>query len=352
MPPAFRATLARPIPALAVVSALLGTAPAVAQERFTVSGPRVAIYNLAGRVEVARGTGSAVVVEVTRGGRDATQLRVEQGPLAGIATLRVIYPGNRIAYPQGGGSTTLRVREDGTFGGTIRGNEGRSVRVADDDGLEAWADLRILVPEGLDLDVQLAVGGISARGLTATLRLDTHSGDVAIEAIRGRVVLDTGSGNVRATGVDGELTVDTGSGDVEVRDTRVGTLGVDTGSGTVRLEGVTAEALLIDTGSGGVSATGNAGRIDVDTGSGDVSLDLGDRLAQVAVDAGSGDVTLLVPAGFGAQVSLETSSGDLEVNVPLQVVRRGGDALEGTIGDGRGRIQVETGSGRITLRQK
>lgn len=339
-------------PALLLLALLAGPAGASAQERFTVGGPRVAIHNLAGRVEVQRGTGSAVVVEMTRGGRDGGRLRVEQGPIGDRTVLRVIYPGDEIAYPRGGGNTNLRVRDDGTFGGAIRGRQGRAVRIARDGDVEAWADLRVLVPAGLDAEVYLAVGEIAARGVSADLRLDTHAGAITAEDLRGRIILDTGSGGVRAGGIEGELVVDTGSGDVVLRDARVGTLSVDTGSGTVQLDGFRADALTVDTGSGGVRGTGDAEVVEVDTGSGDVSLDLGGTLRDVTVDAGSGNVTLAVPAGYGARVSLETSSGDLDVNLPLQVVRRGRDALEGTIGDGRGRLEVDTGSGTITVRGK
>lgn len=339
--------------ALALFPALAGLAPtAAAQERFTLAGPDAAIYNLAGRVSIERGSGSAIVVEVTRGGPDGGRIRIEHGPLGGRSALRVVYPGNDVGYPESAGETNLRVREDGTFGDDRRGRPGRQVRVARDGALEAWADLRVLVPAGMDLDVRLAAGAISARGVSADLRLDTHSAGIVAEAIRGRVLLDTGSGEVRATGIEGELTVDTGSGDVLVRDARTGTLAIDTGSGAVVVEGVRTDALTVDTGSGSVRVGGSAERVEVDTGSGAVQLDLGDGLRDVAVDTGSGDVTLLVPAAWGARVSLETSSGDLEVDAPLQVVRRGQDALEGTIGDGRGTVQVETGSGSITLRRR
>jgi len=339
--------------ALVLLPALACLAPgAAAQERFTVTGGRVALYNLAGRTIVERGTGSAVVVEVTRGGRDGARLRVEQGPVGDRATLRVVYPGDRIAYPQGHGSTELRVRDDGTFGGSGRGREGRRVRLDREGEVEAWADLRVLVPAGLDVELRVAVGEMSARGTSANLLLDTHSGGVTAEGLRGRIRIDTGSGDVLAAGIEGELDVDTGSGDVVVRDARVGALGVDTGSGAVTLEGFRADALHVDTGSGGVRGGGDAEEIEVDTGSGDISLDLGPLLRNVMVDTGSGDVTLMVPATYGARVSLETSSGDLEVNLPLQVVRRGQDALEGTIGDGAGRLTVDTGSGNITVRRK
>lgn len=354
MPPASSRLRRRSGLRFALALPVLGLlAPAVAaQERLTISGGKVAIYNLAGRTSVERGTGNAVVVEVTRGGRDAARLRVEQGPVGERATLRVVYPGDRIAYPQGNGNTELRVRDDGTFGGSGRGREGRRVRVDREGDVEAWADLRVLVPAGIDVEVRVAVGEMSARGVSANLLLDTHSGAVTAEELRGRIRIDTGSGNVLAAGIEGELDVDTGSGDVVVRNAQVGTLGVDTGSGAVVLEGFRADALHVDTGSGGVRGGGDAEAVEVDTGSGDVALDLGARLLNVTVDTGSGSVTLGVPETYGARITLETASGDLDVNLPLQVVRRGQDALEGTIGDGRGRLAVDTGSGNITVRRK
>ena len=342
------------VPTALLAAALSTLAPSVvaAQERITLAGPAVTVYNLAGAVTVERGGGSAVVVEVTRGGRDAARLRLEQGPVGERATLRVVYPGSSIRYPRGDGNTNLRVRDDGTFGDSWRGNQGRAIRVGDEGEVEAWADLRILVPPGLAVEVRVAVGEVAARGVQADLQLDTHSGNVTAADLQGRITLDTGSGDVEATGVSGDLAVDTGSGEVLVRGGRVARLGVDTGSGSVRLEGIAADSLTVDTGSGGVSGSADAEVVAVDTGSGDVQLDLGARLRDVEVDTGSGSVTLLVPAAYGARVVLESSSGDLELGLPLQLVRRGDDTLEGTIGDGRGRLTVDTGSGRITVRPR
>ncbi len=69
---------------------------AQAPERFPLTGDAVAIYNLAGMLRVEAGTGSDVVVELTRGGRDAAKLKVESGPLRDRTTLRVIYPDDDI----------------------------------------------------------------------------------------------------------------------------------------------------------------------------------------------------------------------------------------------------------------
>jgi DUF4097 and DUF4098 domain-containing protein YvlB len=55
------------------------------------------------------------------------------------------------------------------------------------------------------------------------------------------------------------------------------------------------------------------------------------------------------PAGLGAAVELETGSGSIESDYPLTLVHRGEGSLEGTIGAGRGRIRVDTGSGAVRL---
>jgi DUF4097 and DUF4098 domain-containing protein YvlB len=68
------------------------------------------------------------------------------------------------------------------------------------------------------------------------------------------------------------------------------------------------------------------------------------------VDTGSGNVTIGVPSGFGSAVNLSTSSGDVETDVDIQVTRRGRQHLVGRIGDGQGRMTIETGSGNVTIK--
>ena len=111
------------LPALLLVTTAFVPTAAWAQggERYTLSGDEVAVYNIAGALSVEPGTGP-VSVALTRGGTDAAKLKVEQGDLDDRETLRVIYPSQSIVYAgiERGSSTTLRVREDGTFGGPAR----------------------------------------------------------------------------------------------------------------------------------------------------------------------------------------------------------------------------------------
>src|SRR5207237_3721019 len=105
-----------------VAAATLLVIPAAAQTtRHVLKGDSVAVYNLVGALRVEAGSGSDVVVDLQRGATDAAKLQVESGPLRGRETLRVIYPDDIIVMPDwgrggGGWNTTLRVRDDGTFG--------------------------------------------------------------------------------------------------------------------------------------------------------------------------------------------------------------------------------------------
>jgi len=326
-------------------------------ERYELTGDRVAIYNLAGSAVLEAGTGSAVVVEVRRQGRDAARLDIQQGPIGSAQTLRVVYPDGDVVFApeRWSGRTEIRVRADGTFGdGGDRGESGRRVRISSDgSGTEASADLRILVPSGREVSVYLAVGPLSATGVTGDLRLDGSSGAVTTERTAGNLVVDVGSGEVSVRRHEGDAFVDTGSGSVALSGVRGDQLVVDTGSGDVTLTDVAADDLRVDTGSGAVEGTGVQARaITVDTGSGDVDLTLTRAPATLTGDTGSGNVTVGMPDGVDATVDLETSSGTITVDFALQIRQWERDEVRGTIGTGAGHIQIDTGSGNIAIRKR
>lgn len=335
-----------------MLTAMLATA-AEAPARRTLAGDRVAVYTLAGAVTVEAGGGRDLEVEIATGGRDAARLDVETGRIGDRNTLRVLFPSNRIVYPEiGRGSrTTIRVRDDGTFGGGGTRLFGRTVQVrGSGGGLEAHADLRVRVPAGKSVDVYVGAGRIAASRVDGDLRLDTASGPVRATGTRGALTVDTGSGSVTVEDAEGEVSVDTGSGSVDVSGVRGPSLVVDTGSGGVRGVDLAVESLEVDTGSGGVELAGvSADRLLVDTGSGGVRISLDRSPRDVSVDTGSGGVTLRVPSDYGARVTIETGSGDIDSDLPMKVERRRWGTLTGEIGDGRGRLTVDTGSGDVRI---
>jgi len=325
-------------------------------ERYALPDDEVAIYNLAGQVRLEPGTGSDVTVQVTRGGADAAKVKAVQGKRDGVETLRFIYPGDRILYGKSsnGSSTQLRVRDDGTFGDDHERNgkhDGRRVTIASNGGgLDARANLRIAVPSGRQVSVYLAVGEVLVTNVNGDLHIDAASAPVTASGTRGELDIDVGTGPVQVTQSRGDLSVDTGSGGVTATDIRGESVSIETGSGDVTASRLNTSQLSIDTGSGNIQVTGlTAPQVKLQTGSGSVTADLNGEVWNVDVETGSGDVTLKVPPTLAAEVDIETSSGDIETDFEVAVTRHARDHMTGRIGDGGGKIAIESGSGGIKL---
>lgn len=342
---------------------LLGLAPALLHaqsERRTIEGQRVAVYNIAGEVRVQRGTGRDVEVEVMRRGRDASRLRIETGTVRGTPTLRVLYPDDDIVYRGGrersrwGGRTETRIRDDGTWGGNQNWMGGRRVRVrSSGDGVEAWADLIIRVPDGHELSAHLITGELMALDVDANLTLDVGAALVSADGTRGTLLVDAGSGGVSLRNVNASrLTVDNGSGGIDLQHVRAESCSFDSGSGGVTGTDVACERFTVDIGSGGVRVSNGSFRdVSVDAGSGGVTLDLRRAPSNTLVDTGSGSVTITVPSSYSASLDIDTGSGSISTDFPVRTTRMERDRLQGTIGDGTARLRVDTGSGSVRLRK-
>ena len=356
-------TVGRATALAALVATFVTPQVAQSQDRtYQLSGRSVAVYNLAGEVRIVPGSGSDVEVAVRRQGPDADRLEIrtgrvdlDRGNWGTVEALRVIYPDDEVHYTGGPSgyhtNSQIRVRDDGTFWG---GRGGRNVRVSSREGdLEAHADLEIRLPPGKKILVALAIGRIEARNVDGDLHLDTGAGEIMTSATRGSLNLDTGSGDITVDGADGDLWADTGSGNVDARNVRGEEIDADTGSGDVRLEDVEARSIGVDTGSGNVEVLGaRTERVGVDTGSGDVRVETTSGSATFSVDTGSGDVEIAVPDSYSGTVLIETSSGELHSDMPITLLRRSDDEIEGRIGEGgSARIEIETGSGDVSLRR-
>ena len=350
---------------LLVSGVVLLSIPAAAQtSRHVLKGDSVAVYNLVGELRVESGTGSDVTVEVQREGGDAAKLDIQAGPLRGRETLRIIYPDDVIVMPEWGRgwNTSLRVRDDGTFGEEHgrheRGSwfrDGHEVRITGRgrNGLEAYANVRVSVPKGKNVALYLGVGKAFVSNVDGAIRVWVASADVAADRTRGSLRVESGSGNVDLRTASGDVSLATGSGDLTVSGVDGSSLKLETGSGNVTLTDGKAPSVHVETGSGDIEATASSGdELSFETGSGNVDVALVTTFRTVHIETGSGDVTLKVPPTLGAEVDLDTGSGDIDLGgLTLQVRRIEHDHVQGTLGDGKGRLSVETGSGDVRLQK-
>jgi hypothetical protein len=339
-----------PILALALPAAL----SAQQVERIVLEGRDVAVHNLVGTLRIEGGTGDRFVVEVTRGGRDAGRLTLETGAVRGRPTFRVRYPSDRISYSGADwrGRTTFTVNEDGTLDsdGGSWSDRRRVVVESRGGGLDAHADLRVLVPRGATLTVRQGVGATTIDNVEGNLSVDVAASRVRASRVRGSLALETGSGGVELTDITADVSVESGSGGMSVNGVRGGAMNVELGSGGLRGGSIEVPELAIEVGSGGVQLSKvNANRFRLEAGSGGSDVELLGTTENVSIESGSGGIALRMPANMGATVDIESSSGGIQSEFEVKATRFERGELKGTIGSGGGRIRIESGSGRVRL---
>jgi hypothetical protein len=338
---------------LALVGALTA-ASALAEStrtlRVVLSGDASAAFaveNLAGTMTVAGGDGDRVEAVATVHAEDealAALVTFEQvSRHGGRPTLLVRYPVDEhrtFRFPAGKGNSTIEY-------------DGCKVKVSSSHGAMVYVDVEVRLPrhvtdaafynhvgalraEDLEGTIRLDGGStdITAKHLGGQLRADTGSGDVRADSLSGSFTCDTGSGDCIVTGFDGDaLVCDTGSGDVSVRDSKAGRLKADTGSGDIRAESVDLEEFRGDTGSGGIHLQQTGG-----------------RLQRVVADTGSGDVSVQLPADASFELSADVGSGDIVSHfADAQPIIHHRRVVGFRRGDGRTRLDVDTGSGDVTI---
>lgn len=156
-----------------------------------------------------------------------------------------------------------------------------------------------------DLDVHTASGDVTAGTVTGTVEATTASGDVRLDETGTEAQVRTAGGDVRLARAGGEVMVRTASGDVTIG-SAAASVTVATASGDVRLASVAAGRTEVATTSGDVSvgvATGVGVYLDLASvsGSADSQLDetaaSGDVPLEVICRAVSGDIRIARAAG-------------------------------------------------------
>jgi DUF4097 and DUF4098 domain-containing protein YvlB len=108
---------------------------------------------------------------------------------------------------------------------------------------------------------------------------------------------------------------------------------------------------VANTGSGGVSVVGALEDLRLRTGSGDIAV-AGDPQAGTYWDfrTSSGNVGMQVSPKASFRFYAKTNSGEINAAIPVIMEGTAGKhALRARIGDGKGRVEVETSSGNVAL---
>jgi hypothetical protein len=333
----------------AILTAGLAHSEATRSLQVTLSGDPAApfsVENLAGKMTVLAGDGDAVVAVATVHAESeelAAAMRFEQVTgKDGEPALRVRYPLDRhstIRYPAGGRSAV--------------DYDGHRVTVSGHSGVMVYADVEVRLPRrAVSASLRNPVGSMTAEGITGKLLLDTGSGDITARNIEGTIKADSGSGDVRAERIKGLYMCDTGSGSCQVDGFEGDTLKLDSGSGAIRVKSAKASRIHADSGSGGIRIEqADTEEFLGDSGSGTIEFEgVGARLRRVKGDTGSGDITLRLPADASFELVADQGSGDLVCGFKdAQPIVKKRTVVGYRRGDGRIRIDLDTGSGDVSI---
>ena len=358
------ARLALPVLALAAAVSVASaeTTRTVRAELSADAIGHFAVENLVGTMKIVPGPGRQVVVvgEVhAESDRLARTITIEQvaGRL-GVPTLRVRYPlddERTLRYPGPDKGKKSEGLLESWFGGLSTSTEydGRKVKISSWGGTLLYVDVQVQVPRHLDdATFRNMVGLLEGSGMDGKILFDASSGDIDVDSVKGEIRTDTGSGDVKAGGLEGSFSCDTGSGDCDLTDFTGDTVHCEVGSGDATIRKVTALHMDVHTGSGDVRVTeGDLEEFSADTGSGSVRLDnRGNRLKRVKAGTGSGDVVLRLAPDASFEALADQGSGDLLVHYKdAQPILRRKEVIGYRRGDARTRIDVDTGSGDLTI---
>jgi len=188
----------------------------------------------------------------------------------------------------------------------------------------------------------------------ASVDLDSVSADVDVQQMAGRKLdVSAVSGNVVVTASSpGEASFENVSGDTTLRIT-TSKLSAQSVSGELKVSGGITGDVDLETVSGNLDFGGKAlDRLEVNTVSGDAILRSALRAnATVKAETLSGELRLSLPRDTGAKLHVNTFSGDIESAAgKVDEEEHGpGKSLDATLGDGRGRINLESFSGDVKL---
>jgi len=200
------------------------------------------------------------------------------------------------------------------------------------------SDLEVFVPAGSSVSIEGFQATISVAGVTGSVSAETVNGSltqsgaakaVDLQSVNGTIDVTKASGRVKAEAVNGTVTVRDASGEIEAS---------------------TVNGKLLVTG-------GSFDRAAFETVSGTVRFESAlSARATMSVESVSGAVDLLLPAGFGAEFSISTFSGDItnELGPAAEKTSKWTPEkeLSFTTGTGGARITVETLSGAVHIRKR
>jgi DUF4097 and DUF4098 domain-containing protein YvlB len=200
-------------------------------------------------------------------------------------------------------------------------------------GRAADVDLDITVPRRFGAEIEGVQIEVDVADLEGDVSVETVQGAVRIANVSGRIAANSTQGLVTTTGSRGSLMAETVNDGIRITD-HEGEITAETVNGPVTLTGIRSASVTAETMNGEIRFDGEireAGRYRFETH--------------------NGDLVVAVPQGTNATVSIETYSGNVEADFPIQFRgSRDWQNVSFDIGRGGARLELSSFGGAIRLR--
>lgn len=216
--------------------------------------------------------------------------------------------------------------------------------------------LTVEVPQGARLSFEGVSTSVKAKGVQGGADITTVNGSIDASELAGKVSLQTVNGNIESRNIQGHLKLATVNG--EIKDQSAGaSLEMESVNG--ELQSVSsAKDVEVSTVNGEVNlALTGSERVEFSTVNGQIDISLkGSKAPRISGSSVSGALVLTLPDLDSARISVEASAGgDIEnklTNDKVEEAKYGPMRnLDTTLGDGDGRIELETVSGEVVLKR-
>jgi DUF4097 and DUF4098 domain-containing protein YvlB len=224
-------------------------------------------------------------------------------------------------------------------------------------------------------NLDTSYGSVKCRNITGdNITVKSSSGSITAEIIKGSMQLTTSYGSITCTDMsDGDIKLKTSSGKIKLSNASFGDCDAHTSYGSIISDELKGKSIKLQSGSGSIDVTESSadttnlftsyGRItcrqittkDITARSGSGNLDItcsDSTPAQIIADlvTSYGSIDFTAPQNFTGQVDLSTSYGSIRTNRPITISGEiSKKKLEGMIGEGSGKLHMQTSSGSINL---
>lgn len=210
---------------------------------------------------------------------------------------------------------------------------------------------------GDNLVIKTSSGAITAEGIKGPAQLTTSYGSVTCKDFSsGDITLKSSSGTIKLTNASfGDCDAHTSYGAIDAEAIKGDSIKLHSDSGSIHVAGASANTASMSTSYGRITGRQIAAQeLNARSGSGNLDIACSDAApldiaATLVTSYGSIDFT--APPGFEGQADLSTSYGSVRTDRPLTISGEvGKKRLKGTIGQGNGKLFLQTSSGSINLK--